>query len=359
MLADLRESADLPGRDARGDRLRRHGYAGDVLRARVARRRQRRRDGRAHDERHALVPRRRRRSATSVARTSRSCSCRTATSRTSSCRTSARPATACCLQAMADQFGLPVTEYARGRRSRRELAPKFSYGCAVFLDSDRVNFQKEGYSQGGAARRPRARAAQEHLAVRGADPAHRELGRVFVVQGGTQKNLAAVKAQVDYIEQRVPDAEVFLHPHCGEAGAIGAAIETLRVVKRRGTSTFVGLDQAIDITYVSINDETTRCNFCPNNCSRTFIDTATPDGETARYISGFSCEKGTVENLDALKKLNKERGSREEVPEPGRLRGARSRSSRSTRRRRCRRTARRSRTSSSSARCSGGPRQDD
>src|SRR5688572_24871206 len=41
------------------------------------------------------------------------------------------------LQAMADQFGIPVTEYAENA-FKAELAPKFSYGCAVFLDSDRV-----------------------------------------------------------------------------------------------------------------------------------------------------------------------------------------------------------------------------
>src|SRR5256885_16891363 len=50
------------------------------------------------------------------------------------------------LQAMADQFGLPVTEYAE-TAFRAELAPKFNYGCAVFLDTDRVNFQKEGYGK--------------------------------------------------------------------------------------------------------------------------------------------------------------------------------------------------------------------
>src|SRR5262249_55685383 len=50
------------------------------------------------------------------------------------------------LQAMADQFGLPVTQYAE-TAFKAELAPKFSYGCAVFLDTDRVNFQKEGYSK--------------------------------------------------------------------------------------------------------------------------------------------------------------------------------------------------------------------
>src|SRR6185312_4827244 len=37
------------------------------------------------------------------------------------------------------------------------------------------------------------------------------------------------------------------------------------------------------------------------------IDTVTPDGGTSRYISGFSCEKGTVESEDAMLALTKER----------------------------------------------------
>ncbi len=213
------------------------------------------------------------------------------------------------LQAMADQFGLPVKQYAEVAFEAR-LAPKFSYGCAVFLDSDRVNFQKEGYSReellAGLALVLPKNVWQYVVQI----PRMSELGRVFVLQGGTQKNVAALKAQVDYIEKRVPGAEVYLHPHCGEAGAIGAAFEALRVVRRKGTSTFVGLDQAIDIDYTSTNNEDTRCNFCPNNCSRTFIDTKTLDGKSARYISGFSCEKGTVENMTALKSLNKERQAR-------------------------------------------------
>jgi len=213
------------------------------------------------------------------------------------------------LQAMADQFGVPVRQYADVAFEAR-LAPKFSYGCAVFLDSDRVNFQKEGYAKeellAGLALVLPKNIWQYVVQI----PRMSELGRVFVLQGGTQKNMAALKAQVDYIEKRVPNAEVYLHPHTGEAGAIGAAFEALRKTRRQGTSTFVGLDQAIDIEYVSINDEKTRCNFCPNNCSRTFIDTKTLDGKTARYISGFSCEKGTVENMDALKVLNKERQKR-------------------------------------------------
>ncbi len=86
-----------------------------------------------------------------------------------------------------------------------------------------------------------------------------------------------------------------MHPHTGEAGAIGAAMETLRVVKRKGNSTFIGIDAAIDLEYTTKNDEETVCHFCPNECKRTFIDTKRPDGSTSRYIAGFSCEKGTVE----------------------------------------------------------------
>jgi predicted CoA-substrate-specific enzyme activase len=210
------------------------------------------------------------------------------------------------LQAMADQFGLPVTKYAE-TAFRAELAPKFSYGCAVFLDSDRVNFQKEGFSKeellAGLAQVLPKNVWQYVVQI----PRLAALGTKYVLQGGTQYNLAAVKAQVDYIKERVPGAEVYVHPHTGEAGAIGAAMETLRRVKRTGKSRFIGLDAAIAIEYTSKNDEETVCHFCPNECKRTFIDARRPDGSTSRYIAGFSCEKGTVESKEAVQVLMAER----------------------------------------------------
>jgi activator of 2-hydroxyglutaryl-CoA dehydratase/predicted nucleotide-binding protein (sugar kinase/HSP70/actin superfamily) len=210
------------------------------------------------------------------------------------------------LQAMADQFGVKVTDYA-DVAFEAKLSPKFSYGCAVFLDSDRVNFQKEGFSKeellAGLAQVLPKNVWQYVVQI----PRMAELGKKFVLQGGTQHNLAALKAQVDYIKARVPGAEVYVHPHTGEAGAIGAAMETRRVVMRKGHTTFIGIDAAINLEFQAINDETTRCHFCPNLCARTFIDTKTPDGRTSRYISGFSCEKGTVESEDAMIALAKER----------------------------------------------------
>jgi predicted nucleotide-binding protein (sugar kinase/HSP70/actin superfamily)/activator of 2-hydroxyglutaryl-CoA dehydratase len=210
------------------------------------------------------------------------------------------------LQAMADQFGVPITEYADVAFGAT-LAPVFSYGCAVFLDSDRVNFQKEGFAKpellAGLAQVLPKNIWQYVVQV----PRLAALGKTFVLQGGTQYNLAAVKAQVDYIQARVPGAKVLVHPHAGEAGAIGAAIETLRVVLRRRTSRFIGLDAAIGLRYSTRRDASTTCTFCANHCPRTFIDADRPDGSSSRYISGFSCEKGTVESREAMLQIVAER----------------------------------------------------
>ena len=210
------------------------------------------------------------------------------------------------LQSMADQFAIPVAEYAE-TAFKATLTPVFSYGCAVFLDTDRVNFQREGFSKeellAGLALVLPKNIWQYVVGV----PRLAELGRNFVLQGGTQKNLAAVKAQVDYIHNRVSGARINVHPHCGEAGAIGAAMETLRVVRKRGNSSFIGLDEAINLQYTTRNDVGTRCNACTNKCTRTFIDTVAADSETVRYIAGFSCEKGTVANKEALKVITHKR----------------------------------------------------
>ena len=86
------------------------------------------------------------------------------------------------LQAMADQFGVPIERYA-DTAFRAELSPTFSYGCAVFLDADRVNFQKEGYSPeellAGLASVLPKNVWQYVVQV----PRMAELGRHFVLQG--------------------------------------------------------------------------------------------------------------------------------------------------------------------------------
>ncbi len=210
------------------------------------------------------------------------------------------------LQSMAKQFGVPVEGFADIAFAAKQ-APMFNYGCAVFLDTDRVNFQKEGYTKeelfAGISKVLPKNVWQYVVQA----PNLAAFGDHFVLQGGTQYNQAALKAQVDYIKEKVPHARVDVHPHPGEAGAYGAAIEAKDVVKQRGYATFSGMEEALQMTYTSRTDEETRCTFCSINCSRTFIDTKTPSSETVRYIAGFSCEEGTVESHEALKKLKDSR----------------------------------------------------
>ena len=75
----------------------------------------------------------------------------------------------------------------------------------------------------------------------------------------------------------------------------------------RSKTRFIGIDAALALEYTTKNDEDTVCHFCANECKRTFIDTRRADGSSARYISGFSCEKGTVESKDAMLSLVAER----------------------------------------------------
>jgi activator of 2-hydroxyglutaryl-CoA dehydratase/predicted nucleotide-binding protein (sugar kinase/HSP70/actin superfamily) len=212
------------------------------------------------------------------------------------------------LQSMAKQFGVPIEGFAKVAFEAKK-APMFNYGCAVFLDSDRVNFQKEGYSKeelfAGIAKVLPKNIWQYVVQA----PNLSAFGHHFVLQGGTQYNLAALKAQVDYIKARVNDARVDLHPYPGEAGAMGAAIEARDRVREAGESRFCGMEEALQMAYTSRTDETTRCTFCSINCARTFIDTKTPSSQTVRYIAGFSCEEGTVESHEALKALKASRKS--------------------------------------------------
>ncbi|HSR73916.1 MAG TPA: BadF/BadG/BcrA/BcrD ATPase family protein, partial [Sulfurovum sp.] len=122
------------------------------------------------------------------------------------------------LQSMAKQFGVPVESYAETAFAAKQ-APLFNYGCAVFLDTDRVNFQKEGYSKeelfAGIAKVLPKNVWQYVVQA----PNLAAFGDHFVLQGGTQYNQAALKSQVDYIKEKVPHARVDVHPHPGEAGA--------------------------------------------------------------------------------------------------------------------------------------------
>lgn len=222
------------------------------------------------------------------------------------------------LQGTAESLGVKVDEYADIAFAAQTM-PIFGYGCAVFMQSDIVNFQRQGWRSeeilaGLAAVLPK----NIFLYVAGI-PNLAKLGSRFILQGGTQKNLAAVKSEVDFIHSHFHDGdlkpEVNVHEHCGESGAIGAGVEAIRLYKNGRRTSFIGLEAVRKITYRSTRNEDTRCYFCKNNCLRTFIDVNVGEvksqlpvfkskvplqaGEQRLIIS--TCEKGQVEDVNAMR----------------------------------------------------------
>ena len=179
------------------------------------------------------------------------------------------------LQSTAEGFGKKVEEFADIAFSAKSM-PSFGYGCAVFMQSDIVNFQRQGWrSEEILAGLADVLPKNVFLYV-ASIPNLASLGSRFVLQGGTQNNLAVVKAEVDFIKSsfrakgKVP--EIIVHEHCGESGAIGAAQEALRLWNNGKQTTFIGLEAVRNIRYRTTRNEDTRCYFCKNNCLRTFID---------------------------------------------------------------------------------------
>ena len=225
------------------------------------------------------------------------------------------------LQSTAQAFGVSTEDFADLAFSAGTM-PVFGYGCAVFLQSDIVNFQRSGWRPEEILAGLAAVLPKNIFLYVANVPNIANLGTRFILQGGTQNNLAVVKAEVDFIcssfsdERRRP--EIIVHQHCGEAGAIGAAMEASRLYEKGHRTTFIGLDAVRNIRYRAIRSEETRCHFCKNSCVRTFLDIDTGHSEAATSISGHSrspleagkrrviiatCEKGNVQDLESLHEI--------------------------------------------------------
>ncbi len=224
------------------------------------------------------------------------------------------------LQSTVEGLGHAVDEYAELAFSAR-LMPVFSFGCAVFLQADIVNFQRQGWTSEEILAGLAAVLPKNIWLYVAKIPNLARAGKRFILQGGTQRNLAAVKAQVDFIRQRFADSgeepDIVVHEHCGEAGAIGAALEARRLWCQGKRTTFIGLDAVRQITYRTTSSEDTRCVFCKNRCLRTFIDfrlevparegpsteSKVPLGPGEQRLIVSTCEKGAVEDVSSMRQI--------------------------------------------------------
>jgi predicted CoA-substrate-specific enzyme activase len=216
------------------------------------------------------------------------------------------------LQGVAERYGIPLEQYAEYAFQAKSM-PALAMGCGVFLQSDIVNQQRKGWAAEEIMASLAAVLPLNVWVYAGQLQNLKAAGRKFILQGGTHRNLAVVKAQVDFITRKVPDAEIVVHPYSGEAGAIGAALCAMDWTEKGHPSRFRGFEAIESITYSSTTNGDTLCRWCPVNCQRTFIDVELPGGKGRpwskiplaegweRVISGNSCPKGLVEDLNEMR----------------------------------------------------------
>ncbi len=220
------------------------------------------------------------------------------------------------LQSTAQAFGVAAEDFADLAFSA-EAMPVFGYGCAVFLQSDIVNFQRSGWRPAEILAGLAAVLPKNIFLYVANVPNVASLGTRFILQGGTQNNLAVVKAELDFIRSSFGKGqiqpEIIVHQHCGEAGAIGAALEAKCLYEKGRRTSFIGLEAVRNVRYQSVRSEETRCHFCTNNCMRTFLDVnvASPDDRPSsrqqevgkRRVIIANCERGTVQDVNSLREI--------------------------------------------------------
>ena len=221
------------------------------------------------------------------------------------------------LQGVAERFDIPMNEMAN-RAFRAEAMPQLSMGCGVFLQSDIVNQQRKGWQADEILAALCAILPLNVWIYAGGLNNLKQVGRKFILQGGTHKNLAVVKTQVDFILSKIPEAEVVVHPYPGEAGAIGAALVALEWWEKGGQTTFRGFEGIERLAYKTVTSLDTVCHWCPVNCQRSFIDVELDGGKGRewskvplskgweRVIVNNSCPKGLLEDLSEMKVIKDE-----------------------------------------------------
>jgi activator of 2-hydroxyglutaryl-CoA dehydratase len=136
------------------------------------------------------------------------------------------------LQSTAQGFNVKVEEYADVAFAAKGF-PSFGYGCAVFMQSDIVDFQRQGWKPEEIMAGLCNVLPKNIWLYVSQIPNLSAIGTKFLLQGGTQYNLAGRQSAGRFhriaLQGQGHPAEVIVHEHCGEAGAIGAALEAGRL----------------------------------------------------------------------------------------------------------------------------------
>jgi len=192
------------------------------------------------------------------------------------------------IETYARSLGMPMEQIAE-MAFRSKSPSKLGSRCTVFMNSSIITEQRDGKKPediiAGICRSIIDNVFTKVIRLRNLD----SLGKTVVVQGGTFKNDAVLRA----FEQHT--GLVPIRPERpGEMGAIGIALLTKQFVEARKQenpqwqSSFIGLDQIESFSWYKQPGQI--CTFCSNNCSRTVVTFS--DG--SNHVTGNRCERGEV-----------------------------------------------------------------
>ena len=193
------------------------------------------------------------------------------------------------LEKFADTLHIPVDEIADAA-FRAKRPANLGSRCTVFMNSNIITEQKNGCTaddiMAGLCRSIIQNVFTKVVRISNTS----SLGNHIMVQGGTFKNDAVLRALEQYLQCDVTRA-----PYAGEMGAIGAALltkqhlqETIAQTGKEAQSCFIGFEALKTFTYTQTSD--LPCPFCVNNCSRTVVQFS----NGSCYVTGNRCERGEV-----------------------------------------------------------------
>ena len=195
------------------------------------------------------------------------------------------------LETFADTLNIPVNKIAETAFNAKNPA-RLGSRCTVFMNSTIITEQKNG-KQADDIMAGLCRSIVENVftkVVRISNIA--QLGNKIVVQGGTLKNDAVLRAFEQYLGKSVVRS-----PYPGEMGAIGIALLTKREIVEHGYtsphgalthSRFIGFDALKSFDYTQ--EANLLCPFCGNNCNRTLVRFSNDQ----TWVTGNRCERGEL-----------------------------------------------------------------
>ncbi len=208
----------------------------------------------------------------------------------------------------ASNLGIPVEKIAESAFGSKNPA-KLGSRCTVFMNSSIITEQRNGKNpddiMAGLCRSIIENVFTKVIRVSNLE----SLGDRIVVQGGTFKNDAVLRAMEQYIGK-----EIIRAPHAGIMGAIGAALVAKKncMNDAKFQSTFIGLENLEYFTYKQ--EANLVCPFCANHCKRTRVVFSTGDS----WITNNRCERGEIvgdpKNDEIKAKLKEKLADRDKIP---------------------------------------------